>query len=132
MMRNCLALAFVLAVMGCAQGSAMAYAEPEAVRPVSWSLNSIDGRHKLTFGISTGYCVGKPKPRIDHVAKVWHRKSVVITVFLRFPKVHFGKNEGCGDVGLGMSKQIKFGHSIAHRALYDGSSSPPQRRKLHR
>lgn len=131
-MRNCFALALVLAMVGAAQGTVMAYTEPESIRPVRWSLDSIDGRHKLTFGVTTGYCVGKPKPQIDHVAKVWHRKSVVITVFMRFPKVHFGKKEGCAGVGLGMSKQIKFEHSIAHRALYDGSSSPPQRRTLHR
>ncbi len=118
--------------MGAAQGSAIAYTEPETVRPVTWHLSSIDGPHELTFVVTPGYCVGKPKPRVDHVSRAWHRKSVVITVFLRFPKVHFAKNEACAGVGLVMLKQLKLGHSIARRALYDGSSSPPQRRKLHR
>ncbi|HEY2335660.1 MAG TPA: hypothetical protein VGH58_11730 [Solirubrobacterales bacterium] len=131
-MRKWLALVGALVVVCVGQADAAGYTEPEEVRAVSWGLNSVDGPHKLTLGISTGYCVGKPKPRLDRITKTWRRKSVVITVFLRFPEVHFGKNEGCGDVGLGMSKQIKFGRSIRHRAIYDGSTSPPQRRMLHR
>jgi hypothetical protein len=121
----------VAAALGFAHGNALAYTEPEEIRAVSWGLNSIDGPHALTLGVLTGYCVGKPKPRIDHVTKTWHLKSVVITVFLRYPEVHFGKHEACGDVGLGMSRQIKFGRSIRHRALFDGSTSPPQRRRVH-
>lgn len=115
--------------MGAAQGSATAYTEPEEVRTVRWGLSSVDGPHGLTLTVLTGYCVGKPKPRIDRVTKTWHPKSVVIRVFLRYPKVHFGKSEGCGDLGLGISTKVKFGRSIAHRALYDGSTSPPQRRR---
>jgi len=126
-----IAVAVAVASMSVVQGSASAYTEPEEVRAVSWGLSSIDGPHRLTLGVLTGYCVGKPKPHIDRVTKTWHLKSVVITVFLRYPEVHFGKHEGCGDVGLGMSKQIKFGRSIRRRALYDGSTSPPQRRRVH-
>ncbi|MBK5220708.1 MAG: hypothetical protein JJE35_13150 [Thermoleophilia bacterium] len=56
----------------------------------------------------------------------------MLTVLMRFPAVHFGPDEACADIGLGMSGQIRFGPSITHRALYDGSTSPPQRRTLQR
>jgi hypothetical protein len=121
-------VAVALASAGVVQASASAYTEPEEIRAVSWGLSSVDGPHKLTLGISTGYCVGKPKPIIDRVAKAWHRRSVIITVFLRYPEVHWGKNEACGGVGLGIGKQIRFSRSISHRAVYDGSTSPLERR----
>jgi hypothetical protein len=124
-----LALAAVAVAMGAVQGGATAYTEPEEVRAVRWGLSSVDGPHALTLSVSTGYCVGKPKPRIDRIVKAWHPRSVVITVFLRYPRVHFGKHEACGGVGLGMSTKVRFDRSIVDRALYDGSSSPPQRRK---
>jgi len=126
--RMSIAGATVLAFVSVVQGSASAYTEPEEVRAVSWGLSSIDGPHRLTLGLSTGYCVGKPKPRIDRVTKTWHPKSVVITVFLRYPEVHWGKNEACRGVGLGIGMQIRFGRSISHRAIYDGGTSPPERR----
>jgi hypothetical protein len=125
-----IAVAVAAASTSMVQGSASAYTEPEEVRAVSWALSSIDGPHRLTVGVSTGYCVGKPKPRIDRVTKTWHLESVVITVFLRYPEVHWGKSEACGDVGLGIGKQIRFGRSLSHRAIYDGSTSPPQRRRV--
>lgn len=128
MLRMLAILAAMTAMMGGAQGSATAYTESAKVRAVSWTLSSIDGPHKLTLAVSTGYCVGKPKPRIVRITRKWRPRRVVITVFLRSPKVHFGKHEGCAGVGLGIQQQIRLGHSISHRALYDGSSSPPQRR----
>jgi len=127
--RIALVLAATAVVTGAAQGSATAYTEPEEVRAISWALSSVDGPHRLTLTVTTGYCVGKPKPSIDHIAKAWHPRSVVITVFMRYPRVHFGKHEACGDVGLGISTKLRLGRSIAHRSLYDGSSSPPQRRR---
>jgi hypothetical protein len=128
--RMSIGLAVALASMSAAQGSAPAYTESEEVRAVSWGLSSVDGSHKLTLAISTGYCVGTPKPSIERVTKTWHPKSVVITVFLRYFEVHLGKNEACGGVGLGITKQIKFGRSIRNRVIYDGSTSPPQRRRV--
>lgn len=126
-MRKHLVLTFVLAAMGVAQGSATAHSESNGIRPEKWRVGSV-GPHKLTLGVLTGYCVGQPKPRIDHVARAWRRRSVVITVFLRYSEAHSGKNESCADLGIEISKQIKFKRSIADRALYDGSTSPPQRR----
>src|SRR3954453_20883209 len=120
-LRPLAALVAMVAMVGVAQGNAAAYTEPARVQAVSWGLSSIDGPHRLTLAVSVGYCAGGPKPQIDHVTRKWRPRSVVFTVFVRFPKVHFGKNEVCGGVELFIWKQIKFGNSIAHRALYDGS-----------
>jgi hypothetical protein len=47
-------------------------------------------------------------------------------VFVRYPEIHWGKHEACGGVGLGMA--VRLGRPLSHRAIYDGSSSPPKRR----
>jgi hypothetical protein len=126
--RTILLAASAIAATLVLQASAAGYVEPESVRPISWSLGSIEGPRRLTIGISTGYCVGKPKPRVDRIEREWHRRSLVLTVFIRYPEVHWGKHEGCGGVGLGMSMAVGLGRPLSHRAIYDGSSSPPKRR----
>jgi hypothetical protein len=108
--------------------AATAYTQPEKVVPFKWTIDSVDGPHRLTFVVVTGYCGGKPEPSIDHITKIWHPRSLVMTVFLRFPEVHFAENEACAGVGLGISRQLRFKRSISHRVIYDGSTSPPRRR----
>jgi hypothetical protein len=120
-------VALVLSIDGVA-AAFPGWEEPEENRPVQWSPASIDSPHKITYSVSSGYCVGKPRPSIRGTRVAWRARSAVITVFLHRPRVRFGRNEGCGDVGLGIEGKVRLAHSIANRALYDGSTSPPQRR----
>jgi hypothetical protein len=103
--------------------------EPAKVAKVSWFLVSSDGPHSVTIAVSTGYCVGEKRPRLLRPHVDWHPERAVITARLFVPAVHFGPHEACGGVGLGISKQFRFTHRIAGRVLYDGSTTPPQRRE---
>lgn len=124
-----IATAFQLLLCAWGTGAASAdWGQPERTSAVSWSLVSIDGPRTITYGFETGYCVGMPKPAIDHTRVAWHRRSAVVTVFVHFPAMHFGKDEACGGVGLGVNGKLELAHSIVGRALYDGSASPPERR----
>jgi hypothetical protein len=103
---------------------------PEDVRPVPWGAPTIVGRRTIELGVSVGYCVGEPMPRIDHLRVSWRPDAAVVTVFVRFPAVHFNENEFCAGVGLVMRKRVKLARPLAGRTLYDGATSPPQRRAI--
>ncbi len=119
----------VLALSAAAAPFDEGWSEPAKVTKVPWGLASIDGGHSLTIVVSTGYCVGKKKPRLLRPHVDWRPGHAVITARLFRPAVHFGPHEACGGVGLGMSGRFHFAHRVADRALYDGSTSPPERRE---
>jgi hypothetical protein len=103
--------------------------EPAHVDKATWSLVSVDGPRAITFGTETGYCKGKPYPRLLRPHVVWRRTRIVITVRIFHPALHFAPHEACAGVGLGMAKQIRLARPIAGRAFYDGSESPPELRE---
>ena len=101
-------------------------------------------RRTFTFAIKSGYCVGGPKPRIDHVTVVERPKtaarpfkSTVITVFLLHP-AHLRvippspppqgvSYNVCAGIGLTFVKLIKLKRPVADLFFYDGSYSYPRR-----
>jgi hypothetical protein len=96
----------------------------------------------LGLSISTGYCMGEPPPKVDHV-KVIERpktaqnptKSAVVTAYVRFPapmevegEVKPGEPQpGCAGLGRSIFKRIKLKRPVDGLLLYDGSFSPPRR-----
>jgi hypothetical protein len=103
--------------------------EPARVVDVHWQLVSVDGSHSLTLFASTGFCVGEEKPRLLRPHVVWRPRRAVITARLFFPARHIEPNQLCAGIGLGLRRQFHFAHSLLERALYDGSTSPPQLRE---
>jgi hypothetical protein len=96
----------------------------------------------LGLSISSGYCVGEPPPRFDHVKVIERPKtarnpfgSAVITAHVRFPapvevegEVKPGEpRPACGGIGVGIFKRIKLRRPVGALALYDGGVSPPRR-----
>jgi hypothetical protein len=105
-------------------------------------MDSGRGERIFYFSVSSGYCLGEPKPEIDHVELVERPKtskrpfkSAVITVFLRFPaptEVIGSVNPdepqpGCAGIGLGILSRIKLKRNVDDLALFDGSFAPPRR-----
>jgi hypothetical protein len=102
------------------------------------------GRRTFTFGVLSGYCVGGPKPRIDHVRVVERPKtkerpfkSTVITAYLLFP-AHLRIvppsppppnviYNACAGVALAFTKRIKLKRPAADLFFFDGSHTPPRR-----
>lgn len=95
----------------------------------------------LTIGVLTGYCLGEPRPVIDHIRVVERPetvkrpfKSAVITAFVRFPaptEVVGTVNEGepvpgCAGLGYGLSRRIKLKRPVRRLFIFDGNRSPPR------
>ena len=134
--------------------SAMEYEEvPAEVKPapiVAGQLSggnlptTTPGRRTFTFSVPSGFCVGSPKPRIDHIRVVERPmtadrpfKSAVITAFLLYPaylrvvppsppppNVVYNV---CAGIGLNLTKRIKLKRPTADLLFYDGSYSRPHR-----
>jgi len=98
----------------------------------------------FTFSVPSGYCVGDPKPRIDHIRVVERPKtaerpfkSTVITAFLLYPAhlriippspppPHVVYN-ACSGIGLSFTRRIKLKRPAADLLFYDGSYQHPHR-----
>jgi hypothetical protein len=148
----CIACAFGAADVPLA--SALEYEEvPAEVKPVPISVGRIirgdspaatAGPRTFTFSLLTGFCVGGPKPRIDHVRIVERPetagkpfKSTVITVFLLYPAhlrvippspppPHAVYNV-CPGIGLSLTKRIKLKRLAEDLFFFDGSYVHPHR-----
>jgi len=123
---------------------------PAKVQPVHWSTEPVrqghlrfEGRAVNTF-IPSGYCLGWPKPQIDHVELVERPettarpyKSAVITIFMVYPEYQqvipppeTPDNvvyNACAGLGLILHKRIKLRRPPGDLRLFDGSSTPPRR-----
>lgn len=148
----CIACSF--AAVDAPTASALEYEEvPAEVRPAPImagrlirgdSPTTTPGRRTFTFSVQSGFCVGGPKPRIDHI-RVTERpktadrpfKSAVITAFLLYP-AHLRVvppsppppnvvYNVCAGIGLSLTKRIKLKRPTADLFFYDGSYSRPHR-----
>jgi hypothetical protein len=108
------------------------------------SPTTTPGRRTFTFSVPSGFCVGGPKPRIDHIRVVERPKtadrpfkSAVITAFLLYP-AHLRVvppsppppnviYNVCAGVGLNLTKRIKLKRPTAGLFFYDGSYLRPHR-----
>lgn len=112
-----------------------------AVRPPEREL-LVKGHH-IALLISTGYCLGEPKPKVDRV-KVVERprtkqhpgKSAVLTAYVvhpeyerpvRPPNTNGVVYNACAGVGYTLVDWVKLKRSPSELRLYDGGYSPPRK-----
>jgi hypothetical protein len=122
-------------------------AGPPKVEVASWGVGllgepepPVKGK-TLAIGVSSGYCLGEPKPVIDHISVVERPKtaerpfkSAVITAFVRFPaptEVVGTVNKGepvpvCAGLGYGFRRRVKLERPVRDLFVFDGSHSPPR------
>lgn len=149
---TCVAYSLTLANVPAA--SALEYEEvPVKVEPVPIVAGGLIGgdspmatpdRRTFTFSVSSGFCVGNPKPRIDRVRVVERPKtadrpfkSSVITAFLLYPAYLRAippspppsnvVYNACAGVGLPLTKRIKLKRPAADLFFFDGSYPRPHR-----
>lgn len=149
----CLVATFLACVLGASPASALEFEEVPATIIPAYRLLAGARRHPdelptngrtFTFEIEDGYCVGEPKPQIDHVTVVERSetkerpfKSTVITAYLLrpahervIPPPEHASNVAynvCFGIGLSFTKRIKLKRPASDLIFYDGSSSPPRR-----
>lgn len=111
---------------------ALAAGDEVVIRPVPWRLSSFGGPRVVVLRNSVGYCVGDPKPRVDHIKVIEHPKAIFITTYIGFPPPR-QPSEQCAGVRLILEKRLRLkqaidGRTIPSIKLFDGSTSPPARR----
>jgi hypothetical protein len=82
---------------------------------------------EVTIGSVNRWCVGTPKPRMTRVDVSEGRQSVVLTAFVTRPRLR-GKNLACAGLELGLGKTVRLSRGLGDRALFDGSTSPLEKR----
>jgi hypothetical protein len=95
------------------------------VRKHKWEIAQVKNDSVL-IGAFVNFCEGtKPQPRVKKIAR--HRKpgALVLTMFVVFPP----KDPGCFGSQISVMHWVKVGKNLRHLDLYDGSTSPPARRK---
>ena len=96
-----------------------------SVRKHKWEIAQVKNDSVL-IGAFVNFCEGtKPQPRVKKIAR--HRKpgALVLTMFVVFPP----KDPGCFGSQISVMHWVKVGKNLRHLDLYDGSTSPPARRK---
>lgn len=126
-MRVAIGVTVAVAALQCGSASVLAANGEGTVRPVPWRLSSIDGQQGIRVRASVGYCVGDPKPRVDHVKVVERSKSVFITTYVLFPEPA-ETSDSCAGVRLVLTKRIQFKQALENRRIYDGGSARPKQR----
>lgn len=121
---------------------------PPKVEAARWFVDSLDKSESpvegkvLAVAVLTGFCLGEPKPVIDHIRVVERPKtperpfrSAVITVFVRFPAptevvgaVNSGEpHPGCAGLGYSLRRRIKLKRPVRELFVFDGAHTPPRR-----
>jgi hypothetical protein len=132
-------LALLVTAVSLASAAGEEFTTTTELRTATWRILQIDGEQVLTLGIESGTCGA---PEIDHVEV--RRKPmregkvpVVITVWERFTVYHHPPTPpgshvtyACAGVGLQLVKRIKLSASVDNLVLYDGGTTPPQRRPI--
>jgi hypothetical protein len=135
----------ILAVVTPSSSAQEVVTGPPRVEPVHWYLNPQppveDGPKTVSIVILTGYCVGEPIPRFDHVEIVERRsrerpvKSSVITAFVRHeeprevvgPIIPGEPVHVCAGLGHSIQKRIKLKRPAEDLVFFDGSYELPRR-----
>ncbi len=92
------------------------------VRAVKWGVLK-EGELSIQIGAFVPYCEEvKPKPRVVSIGQTRNRRSIVLTLRVRFPR---RKSSSCVGYGLGLSRWVELGRKWRGRSIYDGSTSPP-------
>ncbi len=132
------AIAMLASLLLAAVPAAARSAEVETARLLGFG--DVAGR-TFTVDVEAGWCVGSPKPRIDHLDVREHGRSarypkgyVVVTAFVvreRSPEVEEAEAEGrpatCKAVTVTFLRRIRLRRPAAGLAILDGSRQPRQR-----
>ena len=104
--------------------------------PVRWGIRSVGGPRSVTLSWTATYCLDSAAPEPGRIAVRWghrggHRFRARITVYLSYPARQAQRIQagGCEETGqLPMSRRITLRHPLTNAVLFDGASSPPQKR----
>jgi hypothetical protein len=97
----------------------------KGVRVHKWGLSEV-AEESVLIGTSVVYCESvKERPRVVKVIRRRATSGIVLTMFMRFPRFP----SGCFGDRLGIVHWVKIGPGIDRLDLYDGSTSPPARRR---
>ncbi len=143
-----LVFCLVLAAGAC-RADALEYETiPAHIEAAPWTTTRSPGYppvkgHAFRLEVMSGMCIGRPRPRLDHVKVIEHpkggnlpRKAVLITAYVREPEEtrvipppesdHVAYNV-CVGVGLGFDTWIKLKQPVSGLLFYDGARTPPRR-----
>jgi hypothetical protein len=135
----------VVAYLGVTAPPALAWevvTGPPKVVKAKISAFEPSGGKTVRIQVDTGYCVGEPQPRIDHLRIVEHGKapgkpfgSVLLTAFVVYPAPREARGEvlpgekvfTCAGIGLNLFKRYGLKRPTKGLVVLDGSSAPPRR-----
>jgi hypothetical protein len=96
-----------------------------AVRSHKWELVRVRGE-RILIGALVNYCESRNRfPRIEYVKRLRKPGAIVLTMTVRFPP----HPEGCFGSQGSLLHWVEIGPRIDQVDIYDGSSSPPARRR---
>ncbi len=91
-----------------------------------WGVSRV-GRESILISAAIPHCENaQAEPQWEKIAKRWRRGDLILTAFMRIPPL---KGSACLGVELYLMHWVKIGKDLARLNLYDGSTSPPARRK---
>jgi hypothetical protein len=97
----------------------------KGVRAHRWGVSHVANQSVL-IGTSVVYCESvKERPKVIKVSRRRTPKGIVLTMYMRFPRFP----ENCFGGRLGIVHWVKIGPGIDRFDLFDGSTSPPARRR---
>jgi hypothetical protein len=135
----CAICAAVFLLIGCGQAdhgsgnptssesrSAATIASGGEVKEHKWGISEAKQR-SVRIGVVLPYCeTNESEPQIDRIERRQKPGSLVLTVFVRFPPP---KRGACVGLQLHLLHWVKVGTKLDHLDLYDGTTSPPARRR---
>lgn len=96
-----------------------------SVRKHKWGVVQV-GKESIRIGAFVPHCENtKAKPQVVRVERRFHPGAVVLTMFVRFPP----KDRNCVGGQISVLQWVRVGSSLRHLDVYDGSVSPPARRR---
>jgi len=95
------------------------------LKPIRWGIIDM-GRQSVRVGAFVPYCkYTKPEPFVERVKRRRRRGGRVLTMLVQFPPKRTG---GClGESSV--TQWVKLGPGVERLRLFDGFTSPPERRR---
>ncbi len=90
-----------------------------------WTVAAISNSMSFRMFSPVGYCAGQQRPRYGPVKVIERGRRVYVTAQVR--EVDSG-NGICRDVGFAIERTVRLRQFARNAAIYDGSTSPSQRR----
>jgi hypothetical protein len=96
-----------------------------SVRKHKWGVSRIKTESVL-IGAFVPFCEGtRPRPQVKRIERRRKPGALVLTMFIQFPP----KDPGCFGSQISVLHWVKVGNDLKRLDLYDGSTSPPARRR---